>query len=142
MSLESRLEQFDQSFNEAEATTNATTDLPAGTYTCRVEDPEIFESKQGRLFLKFKLKVTEGELKGQAASKLYSLDNPERFRFLKGDLIAMGLCIQKMSDLPKNIGKIDGITVTVNVVHKDKYVNYYINGIAKSAPTATGDVPF
>lgn len=136
------LEQFDKAFEEAEATTNATVDLPAGKYVCNIIDPEIFESKDGRVYLKLKLKVAEGDLKGQAAQKMYSLDNPERFRFLKGDLFAMGLAVNKVSALPGLLPKINGLLMNVSVVQKDKYTNYYLNNIAKTATTPEGGVPF
>ena len=142
----SNLTAMDQAFADSPAQSNSNSELPVGKYVCVTSDPEVFESKEGRSFFKFKLTVTEGDFKGISISKLYPLDAPERFRFLKGDLITLGIMIGKLSDLesPDVLKKFVGIHVDVSAVAgKDtKYTNYYINSKAKPAAGSTGSVPF
>ena len=142
MSMEERLAHFDEVFDEAPAATNASVDLPEGKYTMKLADTEIFDSRAGRPFFKMVLEVSDGDMKGVQVSKLHSLDDPERFRFLKGDLVTCGLVLSKLSDLPAKMREIHGIHLNVQAKKKDQYTNYYINGRVHLAPDADGDVPF
>ncbi len=145
MSIENVLEQFDKQFEAAESTTSGQTDLPEGKYRMTVSDVEIFTAKEKQTnWFKIILTVSDGDHKGTEISKLHSLDNPERFKFLKGDLATLGLHITKLSALPTEMKKVLGVQVNVQAKKKGEYTNYFING--RYTPTSEseqkGDVPF
>lgn len=144
MSIESKLAQFDKIFSETPATTNTQAELPEGKYTMKVSDVEIFTSKDDRDYFKVSLTVDEGEFKGVTVSKLYGLDVPEKFRFLKGDLVTCGLLLQRLSELPKAMSKIVGVRLSVQVKKNGQYTNYWLNGrVGGRQPQPTDDnIPF
>jgi len=141
MSIQETLGQFDGAFETSEVSSNANIELPEGKYDAEIIDTEIFESKEGRMFLRINLKVVRGDLAGTKFTKLHSLDNPDRFKFLKGDLAVCGLMLGKLSELPDKMKEIHGVHVYVQAKLNGKYVNYYING-RLTARKNTEDVPF
>lgn len=128
MTIENTLAQFDSAFESAEVTTNATIDLPEGKYEAKVTGTEIFESGDGRNFFRINMEVANGEMKGTKFSKLHGLDNPERFKYLKGDLTVCGLMLGKLSELPAQMNRIHGVKLRVQCKKNGQYTNYYING--------------
>jgi hypothetical protein len=140
------LSKFDAQFGSADVKSNSQIELPEGKFRMKVSNCELFESKESqRPFFKIELTVVEGDHKGVEITKLYSLDTPERFPYLKGDLATCGLLLTKLSDLQGNMAKIKGVTVNVQCKHKDNYVNYYINGrfsATEAAPGSDPKVPF
>ena len=143
-SIENVLSQFDNQFEGAEVKTNSQVELPDGKYVMKVSNVEVFQAKSsGRPTFRVDLLVLDGDYKGTSVSKVYMLDAPDRFPFLKGDLLACGLLLTKISELPRQCEKIMGAVVDVQAKRNDKYINYYINGKARpSTPAKSGDVPF
>ncbi len=137
------LSHLDKAYSETAIESKGKNDLPEGRYEMTVDDVLVFESKDGgRPFLKITLRVASGELTGSKIDKLYALDNPERFKWLKGDLAMCGL-ICKLSEIGTEGAKIVGVRLQVQAKKNGDYVNYYINGRANSAPVAhSGNVPF
>jgi hypothetical protein len=137
----SRLQQFDNDYEKAPAE-GAKIELPPGRYVMNVVKGEVFESKEGRLFLRLDLGVMEGDMSGVIVSKLFTLDDPSRLSWLKKDMFTLGIMVQKLSELPAALSKITDQALMVEVKQNGKYTNYYING--KAAPKADGgkDVPF
>lgn len=135
------LKTYDEAYENASAE-GAKADLAPGQYVLRVKDGEVFKSKDGRIYLKLNLQVSEGESTGLTVSKLYALDAPEKLGWLKKDMFTMGVMVQKLSQLHEQITKIIGLALVVEVKLNGKYTNYYING--RAAPKATDDdgVPF
>jgi len=141
MTIENTLAQFDSAFESAEVSTNATIDLPEGKYEAKVTGTEIFESGDGRHFFRINMEVCAGEMKGTKFSKLHGLDNPERFKYLKGDLTVCGLMLGNLSELPTQMNKIHGTHLRVQCKKNGQYTNYYINGQVFDKKN-TEDVPF
>lgn len=134
------LNKFDNAF--ADTPSDSVGSLPDGKYTAKISDTSVFESKDGRAYFKIVFTVTDGEFKGTNVQKLHSLDNPERFKFLKNDLINMGLHLQKLSDLPKAHERSRGIAVSIQAKTKDGYSNIYLNGRATPEAPKDSNVPF
>lgn len=128
--ITNELQQFDAQYEQSESSSSGTTDLPEGKYVMKLVDSDVFRSKEGRPYFKMVLQVNEGELKGTNVTKLFSLDDPARFKFLKGDLITCGLMLTKISDLPTNHEKIRGKVLNVTAKKNGQYTNYFINGVA------------
>ena len=125
------LKQFDGQYEASEASSSGSTDVPEGKYTMKVVDTDVFSSKsENRPYFKIALQVTDGEFKGSTINKIYSLDDPARFKFLKGDLIVCGLMLTRISDLPANHEKIRGRVLNVQAKKNGQYTNYFINGAA------------
>ena len=139
------LKQFDGQYEASESSNTGTTEIPEGKYVMKVVDTDVFSSKnENRPYFKLALQVVEGDQKGANVSKIYSLDDPARFKFLKGDLIVCGLMLTKLSDLPTNHEKIRGRVLNVQAKKNGAYTNYFINGAAHPNATAEGNsnVPF
>lgn len=137
------LNQFDEAFGGAENTAKETGELPSGKYIAKVIDTEVFESKGGRPIFKIVLEVVDGEYKGAKVTKIHGLDNPERFKYLKGDLTTCGLFLTKISELPAKHEKIRGITLNMTAKQNGEYVNYYLNSQVRSGEAVSNNTtPF
>jgi hypothetical protein len=136
------LKGMDKQFENAEAQGGYQADLPPGDYVAELTEAEIFRSKSERLFLKMKFKVAEGDMTGAMFTKLHSLDAPERFGFLKTDLLVCGVAIAKLSELPDRLKFMKDIKLKVGVVKNGQYTNYYLNGRVNTNTDTDDQVPF
>lgn len=140
------LSHLDEQYEKAEAGSKSR-DLPAGDYVCQLCEAVVQESKDGRPYLRLSFMVVEGDLSGQRFSKIHSLDNPERFKYLKEDLYVLGVT-GKLSELEKNICKATQSPLRVSCRKKQygdkEYTNYYVNGVVTSGDLAPAQdsVPF
>jgi hypothetical protein len=130
------LTQFDNAYEQASAE-GARADLPEGDYDMTFVDFTFKTSKEDRPLLFLNFQVNDGECKGVCISKIFQLDNPERFGFLKKDMVTMGVMVQKVSQLPEALEKTKGIGLRVHAKQNGKYTNYYING--RSIPKVAND---
>jgi hypothetical protein len=145
--LANRLSQFDGQYEAAVAPEGGQkADLPEGKYQTTCEGGEAFEAKTtGRLYLKIAFCVMDGPMKGSSAVKLYALDDPEKFGFLKKDLLNLGIGITKLSELEDALPKLRGIeqSVTAKKSKDGQFTNYWLNGRPTPVSTSDGsDIPF
>jgi hypothetical protein len=140
------LSHLDQAWEETPVTPSKgsgnETPLPPGKYLCHVDSADVFESKDGRPFLKILMVVDEGDHKGQMFTKLYKLDDVERMKFIKQDLDRLGFHIQKISQISEILVKLQNVQQNVAAVQKGEYTNYYFNGKPSVKQQTNENVPF
>jgi hypothetical protein len=93
------LRQFDDEWNQAEPPKSEYDPLPDNKYQVNIERAYIETSDEMKVFLKWELRVLTGEYQKRLIFKQNSLDNPERFGWLKGELTKVGFELKQLSDL-------------------------------------------
>ncbi len=131
---------FDKDFEAAETGGNKNTDLPEGKYEATLVNAEAFIAKESQVpYLKLVLRV-EGH---EDVSKLYKLDDPSKYKWLKGDLATCGVMITKLSQLEEMLPKAFGVKLNIQAKKNGAYTNYYINGrVGAVGAEPKPDVPF
>ena len=135
-----KLEQFDGDWDKAKVKAHKTGDfekLPAGEYVAKVEKAYWKDSKAGLPMLSLGLIVQDGEFKGRYIWKNSVIRNAQSLQFLKSDLHAMGLKMEKISTFDPVI-MLD-LVLDLKLVHKGDFENVYVNGVHKVDPLA--DIP-
>ena len=128
--LDKLTDGLEKAFSEAPATTGGGV-LDDGKYSAIVTRSLIYEAGWGELQWELELSTTDGSIR-----KWHSLEDSERFTYLKGDLKKLGY-EKPLRDLQKHVSDFVGTVCTIQVVTKrgDKrdFTNVYINRVADPA---------
>jgi hypothetical protein len=144
------LEAFDEEFRDAKPDTQERSEVPDGTYQVNIENLAIRKSKtDGKTLVKWMLRVISGPQKKRVIWRNNSIATPDNRKFLKGDLLAAGLNLEKLSDLPARLHELLDMKLEVKKVTTTKagkvYSNVYIQKrIDVTVPAEKNDeeVPF
>jgi hypothetical protein len=125
-----RLAQGNQAWTDAPV--GGFKNVPPGHYTFLLEEAVIFESKKSQeLMLRVKWTVAEGEHKGESATEFFSLENEERYSFLKERIESLGYQVpdnkQDIEELVADLNRQPPVVVATVKVTKAKDGNEYTN---------------
>jgi hypothetical protein len=139
------LSQFDNGFNTTEPAATNDDPVPDGHYTVKVERVELKRSKtKGHPMLVWSLRITSGKYARRMLFKTNLIASERNLPWLKRDLLAVGLRLKKLSDLPHHLDELLDMRLEVTQRTKGEYVNVYINKRLASPPVtaADDDIPF
>ena len=122
------LSQFDAPYREEQAEQRGDYEsVPDGKYQVSVEKVEVTESRtSGNPMLKWTLRV----IAPQCVNRLMwrnSVITANTLKFVKTDLHICGLDLEKLSDLPKHLGKLLDVKLEVTKRTKGENENIYFN---------------
>ncbi len=119
--------------------------VPDGMYTAEITECTVQESKKdGRPYLFWALRITEGQQVGRVVKRFNHLTTEPNFGFLKADLAAAGMQLANLPDLPEVCGDLVGRIVEIKIQTNGKYQNVYLKGLVlpNQASAVRDDVPF
>jgi len=121
------LAQFDDDFqSEAPAERGDFETVPDGKYQVAVEKVELTQSSTGNPMLKWTLRI----LAPRFANRLLwrnSVFTANTLKYVKTDLHLCGLDLEKLSELPKHLGKLLELKLEVTKKTKGDNENIYFN---------------
>lgn len=134
------LSHLDETWKNTEVTDDNRSEIPDGKYLCRVEEVELKESKAGKPMLAQRLLILDGKYKGRKLFRNSMLVTEENVKYLKKDLITLGIELERLSDLPNHLNSLLDIEVQVTVKTKGEYQNVWID--KRLGVEDDEDVPF
>jgi len=109
------------------------TEIPDGTYQAQIVGLDFFRGQTGTRFMKWRFMVGSGVHKGKTIAKLVSLKNDkDRMEWVKKEIRAAGINVDKLSEIPPIINDILGSWIELQAKTKEggdgvPYQNFYIN---------------
>ena len=122
------LTQFDDDFrSESPAERGDMESVPDGKYQVQVEKVELTEAQStGNPMLKWTLRIIAPRHINRMMWR-NSVFTPNTLKFIKTDLHICGLDLEKLSDLPKHLGKLLDVKLEVTKRTKGENENIYFN---------------
>lgn len=121
------LAQFDEEYAATEVQPNQYDDLPDGKYQAKIEKVELVRTQNGAPMLKWHLRVLGPQHRGRMMFRNNVMASSENIKFLKADLLACGLELGKLSDLPGRLGELLDVALEVTKKTRGEYANVYLN---------------
>ncbi len=122
------LAQFDEDFAEAPVEERDFEPLPDGKYQVVVEKVEITRAQtSGNPMLKWTLRVLGPQHRGRLLWRNSVMASRENLKWFKTDLHTCGLDLEKLSDLPANLGRLLDVKLEITKRTKDENENIYFN---------------
>ena len=121
------LTQFDEEFAAADVQPNQFDEVPDGKYQVKVEMVELARTQNGAPMLKWHLRVLGPQHRGRMMFRNNVMASNENIKFLKADLLACGLELGKLSDLPGRLGELLDVALEVTRKTRGEYANVYLN---------------
>ena len=118
---------YDADFAAAEVQPNQFDEVPDGKYQVKVEKVELARTQNGAPMLKWHLRVLGPQHRGRMMFRNNVMASSENIKFLKADLLACGLELGKLSDLPERLGELLDIALEVTRKTRGDFANVYIN---------------
>lgn len=126
--VEFDLSQYDDDFASAEVEDRAFDCIPDGKYQVYIEKVELAKTKKTDVpMLKWTLRILAPQGAGRLLWRNNVIGSKENVKWLKADLQAAGLKLDKLSDLPMSLDKLIGVTLEVTKRTKGDNENIYIN---------------
>lgn len=120
--------------------------VPDGMYTAEITECAVQESKKdGSPYLFWALRITEGQHVGRVVKRFNQMATDQNFSYLKGDLIAAGMLVENLNDLPEVCGDLVGRIVEIKIQTNGRYQNIYLKGLVlpnQASAVRDDDVPF
>ena len=144
--LAADLAQYDELYQSAEGSAASSprteTEIPDGEYSVVVEQVDFTRTQTtGNNMMVWKFRVREGAYAGQILRKNRVITE-RTIPWLKEELQKSGLKIERLSELPLNIGKLPGRELRVLKRTKDGNANIYIQWSSPRPMEADDDLPF
>jgi len=130
------LSQWDDDYQNADGKGGDYDSVPDGKYVVAVEKAQLARTKSDKPMLKMQLRISGPTQAGRVLFKNSMIATAQNVEFLKRDLVACGVDLVKLSDLPGRLEELLDITLEVRKVTKGEYENVYIQ---KRLDDATGD---
>lgn len=131
--IKSQLEAFEDAWQEAPADGGGWDNLPDGKYQVRIEGVRFENAKSsGRLQLAWVFNVESGSYEGRKIFHYRGLDREESVGWMKKEIYACGLEVERVSDLPDMLPELLDRIVEVTLKTKrgsngEDYQNCFIN---------------
>ena len=138
------LSRFDQEFAKAGAAEeDYYSDIPDGAYEGVIEDAHVTETvSTGRPVVLWTLRITGPQALNRVLHRNLVITE-KTLAWLKDDLSKCGLALEKISDLPRRIGELNGRAVSFDKKTKDGRMNLYFRwNKRKSEEIADDNLPF
>lgn len=121
------LAQFDDDFqSEATAERGDFETVPDGKYQVAVEKVELTQSSTGNPMLKWTLRILAPRFANRFLWR-NSVFTANTLKYVKTDLHLCGLDLEKLSELPKHLGKLLEVKLEVTKKTKGDNENIYFN---------------
>ena len=122
------LADFDDAFAEADCDPDGDADLlPDGRYRVVVEKAELEVSRANNKMLVWQMRVLGPRYAGRKLWHRNMIVSIKNIRWLKRDLVAAGLELEKLSDLPNRLGELADVMLEVQLKTKGDSQNSFIN---------------
>jgi len=122
------LTQFDEDFAEAEVEERDFEPIPDGKYQVNVEKVEITTARSsGNPMLKWMLRILAPRFRGRLLWRNNVMATRENIKWLKNDLHVCGLDLQKLSDLPANLDRLQNVKLEITKRTRGENENVYFN---------------
>jgi len=107
-------------------------DVPSGRYQAYIDKLYLDRAKTSRrLLLKWELVIAAGPYQGRRLFRNNTMETPDNLRWLKTDLLSVGLELGQLADLPAKLPALIGVLLDINVSIKgdgdQARTNVYIN---------------
>jgi len=134
------LTQFDDDFMQIEIEELGPEPIPDGTYMVVIENVELNRGiTTGIPMLKWTLRILRRQFRGRLLWRRPTPITPSNIRWIKQDLIACGLFLERLSLLPDNLDMLRGVRIEVvkRTSGEDEHV-YFVGPIV--TVTLDGDL--
>jgi hypothetical protein len=118
---------YDDDYAAADVQPNQFDEVPDGKYQIKVEKVELVRTQNGAPMLKWHLRVLGPQHRGRMMFRNNVMSSSETIKFLKADLLACGLELGKLSDLPSRLGELLDVALEVTKKTRGEYANVYLN---------------
>jgi hypothetical protein len=125
---------YDDDFTNADGTGGDYTPTPDGTYTVSVEKVQLKRTKTDKPMLAWQLRIAGPTRAGSCLFKNSLIASAKNVEFLKRDLVACGMELAKLSDLPGRLEELLDLSLEVRKITKGEYENVYIQKLLDGAP--------
>lgn len=134
------LSEFDDGFSETTVEDREFGEVPDGKYQIRVEQAELTRAHtSGSPMLKWTLKILAPNFIGRLLWR-NNVITDDNLKWLKTDLHACGLELDKLSELPSRLHELQGVTLEVTKRTKGNNQNIFLNRrIVIDLPSADDD---
>lgn len=88
------------------------------------------------------LRITGPDCKGQKLFRRNMIASEQNVAWLKKDLVACGVELDSLTQLPGALDRLVGLTLEVTKKTKGEYENVYINARVSSDGNSDTDLPF
>jgi len=143
------LSEFDEEYASAEVEERSFEAIPDGKYQVQVDRLEMAHAKtSGNPMLKWSLKILGPSHQGRLLWRNNVMASAENIKWLKADLFACGLELEKLSDLPANLEKLLDVKLEITKRTRGENENIYFNRriVMDDIPDANDeladDIPF
>ena len=137
------LAEFDDEYVQNEVNEESFESVPDGKYQVSVDQVELTRTQKGDPMLKWTLKILGPTHAGRKLWRNNVMATPENRSWLKKDLYAVGLKLERLSELPANLDRL--LDIRMEVTKKTRrgddgrdYESVFINKRIKTADEAQG----
>lgn len=121
-------------------------DVPSGRYQAYIDKVYLDRAKTSRrLLLKWELVIAAGPYQGRRLFRNNTMETADNLRWLKTDLLAVGLELGNIADLPAKLPALIGLLLDINVAIKgdgdQARTNVYINKRVERDDAMPGTAP-
>ena len=138
------LAEYDDEYVQHEVNEEQFESIPDGKYQAQVEAVELTRTMKGDPMLKWTLKVVGPSHAGRKLWRNNVMASPENRSWLKKDLYACGLRLERLSELPANLDRL--LDIRLEVTKKTRrgddgkeYESVFINKRLKTAEEALAE---
>lgn len=136
--LDFDLSQYDEDYASAPVESRDSENVPDGKYQVTVHKVELARSKTSDTpMLKWQLKIIAPAHIGRMIFRNNMMGSAENIKWLKQDLYACGLALDKLSELPNHLYELLDVALEVTVKTKGEYTNVFLNKRIQTDDTAT-----
>jgi hypothetical protein len=143
------LSEFDDEYASAEVEERDFEPIPDGKFQVQIDRIELTTAKSsGAIMLKWTLKILGPTHEGRLLWRNNVMATQENIKWLKSDLFACGLELEKLSDLPDNLEKLLDVKLEITKRTRGDNENIYLNrrivmdDIPDSNNELSDDIPF
>ena len=135
------LAHFDDVYKESEVSNDEFETIPDGKYQAEVDRVELVRTTKGDPMLKWALRVLGPTHAGRLLWRYNVMATDENIRWLKKDLVACGIRLTRLSELPASLERLLDIRLDVTKRTKGDFESIYINKLIKGAGDADKGTP-
>ncbi len=122
------LARLDDDFEQAVVEEREREDIPDGKYQVNVERVELVRAQtSGNPMLKWTLRIIAPKYHGRLMWRNNVMASRENLKWLKTDLLTCGVSLEKLSELPRALGKLLNVKIEVTRRTRGENVNIYFN---------------
>ena len=130
------LADFDEAYEQAEASEDEYEPVPDGRYQTVVDRVELLRTTKGDPMLKWALRILGPTHAGRLLWRNNVMATDENVRWLKKDMLRCDVHLVRLSELPANLERLLDIRLEVTKKTKGEFEEVYINKKIRTAEEA------